>query len=54
MIFAEVTDAASNVEKTVIIDWQEVINTIVNWCTTTGLKIIFSIIIMIICFKLIN
>ena len=54
MIFAEATDAASNVEKTVSIDWQEVINTIVTWCTTTGLKIIFSIIIMIVCFKLIN
>ena len=54
MFFAEAVDAASNVEKTVSIDWQEVINTIITWCTTTGLKIIFAIIIMIVSFKVIN
>ena len=55
MFFSDAVDtAAENVSKTVNVDWQQVINTIVNWCTTTGLKIIFSIIIMIISFKFIN
>ena len=35
-------------------DWQQILNTIVNWATTSGIKIIIALIILFISFKVIN
>ena len=35
-------------------DWNAILNTIVEWGTTTGVKIIISILILLITFKIIN
>lgn len=36
------------------IDWKQVLDTVVNWCTTTGLKLLIALIIMFFSFKIIN
>ena len=36
------------------INWQEVLNTIINWCTTKGIKLLLALIVMIILFKITN
>ncbi len=56
ILFAEdvVEKAEQNVQENVSIDWQKVIDTIVNWCTTTGIRLIISLIILVLSFKLIN
>ncbi len=36
------------------IDWNALINTIINWCTTTGIKFIIGIILLVILFKITN
>ncbi len=35
-------------------DWNVIINTLVNWLTTTGLKIVIALLILFISFKVIN
>lgn len=35
-------------------DWNALLNSIVNWATTTGVKIIISLVILFVSFKLIN
>lgn len=35
-------------------DWQQVWQTVQNWLTTTGIKVVISIVIMIVSFSLIN
>ena len=39
ILFAEdtVSQAEQNVQENVSIDWQKVLDTIVEWCTTTGI-----------------
>ena len=47
----EATEAASNSTQ---INWSEVWSAIIQWCLTTGIKIVLAIIIMIVSFKIIN
>lgn len=55
ILFAEeVEEAAQNVKENVSIDWQKVIDTIVNWCTTTGIRVLISLIVIVVAFKIIN
>ena len=37
-----------------LINWEEVLVNIVKWCMTTGLKLLFALIVMIILFKITN
>ena len=36
------------------INWQDLLNTVINWCMTTGIKLIIGLILMIILFKITN
>ena len=56
ILFAEdtVSQAEQNVQENVSIDWQKVLDTIVEWCTTTGIRLLISLVIMFISFKVIN
>jgi len=45
------TEYAAGIEP---IDWSALLNTVLNWITTTGIKIIISLIALFISFKLIN
>lgn len=36
------------------IDWNAVLDTVINWCTTTGIKIVIALLVMFITFKFIN
>lgn len=36
------------------IDWGAVWNAILNWCTTTGIKLVIAIVLLIVSFKIIN
>lgn len=36
------------------INWQDLLNTIINWCLTTGVKLVIGLVLMIILFKIIN
>ncbi|MCR5350644.1 MAG: mechanosensitive ion channel [Acholeplasmatales bacterium] len=47
------TSTASNI-KDAKVDWNDVLHVIAEWCTTTGIKILISIIVMVILFKIIN
>ncbi len=51
-MFLEVAETTENTG--VQIDWNEVLNTIINWCMTTGLKFVIGLIVVFILFKLIN
>lgn len=35
-------------------DWKEVLKTIINWATSTGVKIIISLIVLLVSFRIIN
>ena len=50
-VASEATGASSNSTQ---INWSEVWSAIIQWCLTTGIKIVLAIIIMIISFKIIN
>ena len=56
ILFAEeiAEEATQNVKENVSIDWQKLLYTIVNWCTTTGIRLIISLVILVVSFKLIN
>ncbi len=55
LLAEEIIDQAEqNVQENVSIDWQKVLDTIVNWCTTTGIRLIISLVILVIAFKVIN
>ncbi len=55
LLAEEIIDQAEqNVQENVSIDWQKVVDTIVNWCTTTGIRLIISLVILVIAFKVIN
>lgn len=41
-------------ETTTPIDWKALLNTLVNWCMTTGLKLVLGLIVLFIVFKLTN
>lgn len=43
----ETTDAAA-------FDWGALLNTVINWMTTTGIKLVIAIVLMIVTFKLVN
>ena len=36
------------------INWQDLLNTIINWCLNTGVKLVIGLVLMIILFKIIN
>lgn len=36
------------------IDWSQVLQTVIDWCTTTGIKIIIALLVMFISFKIVN
>ncbi len=44
--------AAQNIQNT--ITWQDVLTVVVDWCTTTGIRLIISLLILVISFKLID
>jgi small conductance mechanosensitive channel len=46
----EATTASSNATVT----WQNVLDTVVNWMTSTGIKLVIAIVLMIITFKIVN
>ena len=48
------TDAQENIKQTATIDWQLVLDKVVEWCTTTGIRVIIALIIWFISFKIIN
>lgn len=48
------TDAQENVKQTATIDWQLVLDKVVEWCTTTGIRVIIALLIWFISFKIIN
>ena len=56
ILFAEnvAEQVEQNVQENVSIDWQKVIDTIVNWCTTTGIRLVISLVVLVVAFKLIN
>ena len=47
------TETVESTEK-VKIDWQTLLDNIINWCMTTGIKLLIAIIVMIILFKITN
>lgn len=47
------TDVAENINEAKI-DWQLVLDKIVDWCTTTGIKVLISLIIWFISWRIIN
>ena len=38
----------------VTIDWNALINTLINWCMTTGIKLVLGLLVLFILFKVIN
>lgn len=36
------------------IDWKQVLDTIINWCTSTGIKLLIALLVMFLAFKIIN
>lgn len=42
---------ATEIEK---INWNDIVNALINWCKTTGVKIIFGLLILFILFKITN
>lgn len=45
-------EATTNTAAT--IDWKAVLDTVINWCTTTGIKILIALVVMFFSFKIIN
>lgn len=52
MFLEAATDTATN--QVASIDWNAVLDTVINWCTTTGIKILIALVVMFITFKVIN
>jgi small conductance mechanosensitive channel len=51
----EVVDTATEASSsTVSFDWSGLLNTVVNWMTSTGIKLVIAIVLMIITFKIVN
>lgn len=48
------TDIVIDEVKDPVIDWKQLWQTIVDWCASTGLKILISIVVLFISFKVIN
>ena len=48
------TDIVIDEVKDPVIDWKQLWQTIVGWCASTGLKILISIVVLFISFKVIN
>ena len=47
------TETVESTEK-LNIDWQALLDTIMGWCMSTGIKLLIGIVLLIICFKIIN
>lgn len=47
------TETVESTEK-LNIDWQALLDTIMGWCMSTGIKLLIGIFLLIICFKIIN
>ena len=47
------TEAVESTEK-INIDWQALLDTIMGWCMSTGIKLLIGIVLLIILFKIIN
>jgi len=50
----QVASSGATKLKDAKIDWNDVLHVIAEWCTTTGIKILISLIVMIILFKVID
>jgi small conductance mechanosensitive channel len=46
--------AETTTPEMVTIDWNVLINTLINWCMTTGIKFVLGILVLIVLFKIIN
>ena len=48
------TDATTEQVQQINIDWNALINSILDWCLTTGIKLLIGIIVLLIVLKIIN
>lgn len=48
------TDATTEQAQQINIDWNALINSILDWCLTTGIKLLIGIIVLLIVLKIIN
>ncbi len=48
------TIAADQTAQNNVVDWGKVWNAVLNWCKTTGLRLIIAILVLVIGFKIIN
>lgn len=53
-VASSVTETAATASNTTTFDWSSLLDTIANWALTTGIKLLISILIIIISFKIIN
>ncbi|MCR5113281.1 MAG: mechanosensitive ion channel family protein [Acholeplasmatales bacterium] len=53
-VASSVTETATAASSTTTFDWSALLDTIANWAVTTGIKLLISILIIIISFKIIN
>lgn len=52
---AEATEATTTaLDEVKSITWQDVLDTIINWATNTGIKIVIALVVWIVSFKIIN
>lgn len=49
-----ITSESGETSSSSSIDWNEVINTIINWLTTNGIKLLIGIIVLFLGFKIVN
>ena len=48
------TESTETIKETFTIDWMALLDTIINWCMTTGIKLIIGLFLLIILFKITN
>ena len=52
---AEATEATTTaLDEVKSITWQDILDTVINWATNTGIKIVIALVIWIVSFKIIN
>ena len=48
------TESTETIKETFTIDWMALLDTIISWCMTTGIKLIIGLFLLIILFKITN
>lgn len=48
------TESTETIKETFTIDWMALLDTIINWCMTTGIKLVIGLILLIILCKITN